>query len=399
MENNLALRNIRVLDLTRVLAGPYCTMYLADLGAEVIKIEIPGSGDDTRKFPPFKNGESLYYCNVNRNKKGVTLNLKDDEGKALFKEMVKNADVVVENYRPGVMDKLGLGYDVLKEVNPRIVYAAVSGFGFYGPLHDRPGYDIIAQAMSGIMSLTGESGGGPIRTGSAIGDLVGGLNTCIGILAALNARQLTGKGQRVDVSLVDGLVSFLETNTQRYQANGMQPPRMGNRYPSAAPYDSFKAKDGEFVIGCGNDKLFALLCTKVIGHPELVSDERYNEPAKRLERQAELKDIIEAWSVNFTIEEAVNQILSVGVPAAPIYDIKAVMENDHIANVREMFIDCEHPVAGHLRINGNPVKLMDSMPKLRTPAPTLGQNNESVYENVFGISADRLRGLKEKGVV
>lgn len=399
MENQLALSNIRVLDLTRVLAGPYCTMYLADLGAEVIKIEIPGSGDDTRKFPPFKNGESLYYCNVNRNKKGVTLNLKSDEGKKLFKEMVKNADVVVENYRPGVMDKLGLGYDVLKEVNPGIVYAAVSGFGCYGPLHQRPGYDIIAQAMSGIMSLTGEPGGGPIRTGSAIGDLVGGLNLCVGILAALNARQFSGKGQRVDVSLVDGLVSFLETNTQRYQANGEQPPRMGNRYPSAAPYDSFKAKDGEFVIGCGNDKLFALLCNKVINHPELVEDPRYDTPTKRLERQAELKVIIEEWSQNYTIEEAVDVTLAAGVPAAPIYDIKAVMANDHIANVREMFLDCDHPTAGHLRINGNPVKLMDCMPKLRTPAPTLGQDNEDVYENVFGLSAQRLEELKAEGVI
>ena len=246
----------------------YCTMYLADLGAEVIKIEIPGSGDDTRKLPPFKNGESLYYCNLNRNKKGVTLNLKDPEGKELFKEMVKNADVVVENYRPGVMEKLGLGYDVLKEVNPRIIYAAVSGFGSYGPLHQRPGYDIIAQAMSGLMSLTGEYGGGPLRTGSAIGDLVGGLNLCIGILAAINGRQITGKGQRVDVSLVDGLVSCLENNTQRYQVNGVQPVRMGNRYPSAAPYDSFKASDGDFVIGCGNDKLFSLLCNKVLHRPE-----------------------------------------------------------------------------------------------------------------------------------
>lgn len=399
MENAMALSNIRVLDLTRVMAGPYCTMYLADLGAEVIKIEIPGSGDDTRKFPPFQNGESLYYCNVNRNKKGVTLNLKQPAGKQLFMEMVKQADVVVENYRPGVMDKLGLGYDVLKEINPRIIYGAVSGFGSYGPLHQRPGYDIIAQAMSGLMSLTGECGGGPIRTGSAIGDLVGGLNLTIGILAALNARQLTGKGQRVDISLVDGLVSFLETNTQRYLANGVQPPRMGNRYPSAAPYDSFKAKDGEFVIGCGNDKLFALLCSKVLQRPELSSDPRYDTPSKRLDRQEELKVIIEAWAKDYTIEEAVNLVLEAGVPAAPIYDIAAVMSNQHIAEAREMFLDCDHPTAGHLRINGNPVKLMDSMPSLRRPAPSLGQDNEDVYENIFGVSAQRLEELKAEGAI
>lgn len=393
-----ALSNITVLDLTRVMAGPYCTMFLADLGANVIKIENPKGGDDTRAFPPFKNGQSLYYANINRNKKGVTLNLKAPEGKELFLKMVKEADVVVENYRPGVMEKLGVGYDVLKEVNPRIVYGAISGFGSYGPLHERPGYDIIAQAMSGLMSLTGVEGGGPLRTGSAIGDLVAGQNLTIGILAALNARQITGKGQRVDIALVDGLVSFLENNTLRYQVNGVQPERMGNRYPSASPYDSFKAKDGEFVIGCGNNKLFNLLCTKVLNKPELVEAEDYSMPAARIEHQAELKKIIEDWSKDYTIEEAVDLILGAGVPAAPIYDIKAVMENDHIANARQMFLDCDHPVAGHIKLNGNPVKLMDDMPELKWAAPELGQDNADIYGG-FGVDAAELAALKEKGVV
>lgn len=393
-----ALSNITVLDLTRVMAGPYCTMFLADLGANVIKIENPKGGDDTRAFPPFKNGQSLYYANINRNKKGVTLNLKAPEGKELFLKMVKEADVVVENYRPGVMEKLGVGYDVLKEVNPRIVYGAISGFGSYGPLHERPGYDIIAQAMSGLMSLTGVEGGGPLRTGSAIGDLVAGQNLTIGILAALNARQITGKGQRVDIALVDGLVSFLENNTLRYQVNGVQPERMGNRYPSASPYDSFKAKDGEFVIGCGNNKLFNLLCTKVLNKPELVEAEDYSMPAARIEHQAELKKIIEDWSKDYTIEEAVDLILGAGVPAAPIYDIKAVMENDHIANARQMFLDCDHPVAGHIKLNGNPVKLMDDMPELKWAAPDLGQDNADIYGG-FGVDAAELAALKEKGVI
>lgn len=393
-----ALSNITVLDLTRVMAGPYCTMFLADLGANVIKIENPKGGDDTRAFPPFKNGQSLYYANINRNKKGVTLNLKAPEGKELFLKMVKEADVVVENYRPGVMEKLGVGYDVLKEVNPRIVYGAISGFGSYGPLHERPGYDIIAQAMSGLMSLTGVEGGGPLRTGSAIGDLVAGQNLTIGILAALNARQITGKGQRVDIALVDGLVSFLENNTLRYQVNGVQPERMGNRYPSASPYDSFKAKDGEFVIGCGNNKLFNLLCTKVLNKPEMVEAEDYSMPAARIEHQAELKKIIEDWSKDYTIEEAVDLILGAGVPAAPIYDIKAVMENDHIANARQMFLDCDHPVAGHIKLNGNPVKLMDDMPELKWAAPELGQDNADIYGG-FGVDAAELAALKEKGVV
>ena len=399
MENKLALHGIRVLDLTRVLAGPYCTMYLADLGAEVIKIENPKGGDDTRGFPPFQNGESLYYANVNRNKKGITLNLKAPEGKTLFLEMVKQSDVVVENYRPGVMDRLGLGYEVLKKVNPRIIYGAISGFGSYGPLHDRPGYDIIAQAMGGLMSLTGEEGGGPIRTGSAIGDLIGGLNLTVGILSAIYARQSTGRGQRIDIALVDGIVSFLETNTQRYQVDGVQPSRMGNRYPSTAPYDSFRAKDGEFVIGCGNDKLFGLLCEKVLSQPQLAADPRYDSVAHRLENQASLKQIIELWSAERTIEEAVECLLQAGVPAAPIYDIAAVMQNEHIAIAREMFLDCNHPVAGHIRINGNPVKLMDSMPRLRTPAPALGQNNAEIYKDLCGASTEQLHIWEDSGIV
>ena len=201
-----ALSNIKVLDLTRVLAGPYCTMMLADFGADVIKIEMPRKGDDTRGFGPFVNGESLYYANINRNKKGITLNLKSEEGKNIFLEMVKHADVVVENYRPGVMEKLGLGYDELAKVNNQIIYGAVSGFGCYGPYSERPGYDIIAQAMGGLMSITGQEGGEPTRVGNAMGDVLGGMNLTIGILTALNARKIIGKGQRVDVSLVDSVV-------------------------------------------------------------------------------------------------------------------------------------------------------------------------------------------------
>ena len=218
-----ALSNITVLDLTRVLAGPYCTMMLADYGANVIKIEMPGKGDDTRAMGPKKNDYSMYYAYVNRGKKGITLNLKSEEGKKLFLEMVKKADVVVENYRPGVMDKLGVGYDVLKEVNDRIIYAAVSGFGSYGRNSARPGYDIIAQAYGGLMSITGEPDGEPLRVGTAIGDVLGGMNLTIGVLTALHARELSGKGQRVDVALVDSVISSLETGTQRYFASGKLP--------------------------------------------------------------------------------------------------------------------------------------------------------------------------------
>ncbi|SKC83127.1 CaiB/BaiF CoA transferase family protein [Maledivibacter halophilus] len=394
-----ALENIRVIDLTRVLAGPYCTMMLADMGAEVIKIEIPGKGDDTRQLGPFKNGESMYYANINRNKKGITLNLKSPEGKKLFLEMVKKADVVVENFRPGVMDKLGVGYDVLKEVNDQIIYAAVSGFGSYGPYFKRPGYDIIAQAMGGLMSITGEEGGNPTRVGNAMGDVLGGLNLMIGVLAALNARQIIGKGQRVDISLVDSVVAALETGTQRYFASGEKPRLMGNRYAAAYPYDSFKAKDGQFVIGCANQKLYQNLCKKVLKREDLISDERFKTNDLRCTNHKALKVEIEKWSENYTIDEAVELILGAGVPAAPILDLERVTKDPHIADAREMFVDNIHPIIGNMRLNGCPIKLMTTKPTIRSHAPSLGQFNEEVYCSFLGLEKEELKNLKDKGVI
>lgn len=393
-----ALSNIKVLDLTRVLAGPYCSMMLADFGAEVIKIEVPKKGDDTRGFGPFVNGESLYYANVNRNKKGITLNLKEEEGKKIFLEMVKEADVVVENYRPGVMEKLGIGYDQLVKVNDQIVYGAVSGFGCYGPYSERPGYDIIAQAMGGLMGITGPEGGEPTRVGNAMGDVLGGMNLTIGILAALNARKVIGKGQRVDVSLVDSVVSSLETGIQRFYDSG-QPELMGNRYASAYPYDSFKASDGNFVIGCGNDKLFDNLCKKVLFREDLLADERFETNLKRCENHKALKPEIEKWSVNYTIEEAVELISAAGVPAAPIYDLGRVTTNEHIAVAREMVVDIKHPIIGDMKVNGNPVKLMTTGAKIETPAPSLGKDNSEIYGEWLGFDDKKVEDLKSKGVI
>lgn len=394
-----ALGDITVLDLTRVLAGPYCTMMLADFGANVIKVEIPGKGDDTRAMGPIKNGASMYYANVNRNKKGVTLNLKAPEGKELFKELVKKADVVVENYRPGVMDKLGLGYDELKKVNPRIIYAAVSGFGCYGPNSQRPGYDIIAQAVGGLMSISGHPGGQPTRVGSAMGDMLGGMNLTIGILMALHARQLTGRGQRVDVALVDSVVASLETGTQRYFASGKLPELMGNRYAAAYPYDSFAATDGSFVIACGNDHLFQLLCEKVIHRPDLLTDPRFDSNLKRCDNHAALKPEIEKWTSLHTIDDAVKAVNAAGVPAAPINDMRRVTSDDSIANVREMFVPLHHPVIGDMRVNGNPVKLLDMMPQITRHAPELGQDNEAVYGELLGLDAAALNEYREKHVI
>ena len=397
--SHTALSDIIVLDLTRVLAGPYCTMMLADFGANVIKIEMPGKGDDTRAYAPFKNGESLYYANVNRNKKGITLNLKEENGKKIFLDMVKKADVVVENYRPGVMDKLGLGYDVLKEVNERIIYAAVSGFGCYGTYSKRPGYDIIAQAMGGLMSITGEEGGQPLRVGNAMGDVLGGMNLTIGILTALHARTLTGRGQRVDVSLVDSVVSSLETGIQRFFASGKQPELMGNRYASAYPYDAFKAKDGRFVIGCANDKLFSLLCTKVLNREDLLKDERFDTNVKRCENYIELKPEVEKWTVNHTVDECVDMILGAGVPAAPINDLNRVTTDPHIAVAREMIVPIKHPVIGDMKVNGNPIKLLDTKAEISRPAPMLGQDNEEIFENILGLDKEKIHKLAEEGII
>lgn len=397
--NRGALENIKVLDLTRVLAGPLCTMMLADMGADVIKIEIPEIGDDTRAFGPFKNGESLYFANVNRNKKGITLNLKKPEGKRMFLEMVKQADVVVENYRPGVMDKLGLGYNELAKANNQIIYAAVSGFGSYGPYTERPGYDIIAQAVGGLMSITGMPGDGPLRVGNAMGDVLGGLSLVIGILAAINGRNVIGKGQRVDVSLVDSVVASLESGTQRYFATGKIPEKMGNRYTSTYPYDAFIAKDGYFVIGCGNQKLYENLINQAIKKPEMLSDERFLTNDLRCINHEPLKALIEDWSKDYTIDEAVRIISEAGVPAAPIYDMKRVTEDEHITKAREMFVSIQHPIIGNMRVNGCHVKLFDTKPEVRTPAPLLGQDNETVYRQMLNLNNNDLNRLKTEGII
>ena len=405
MSEHMALENLTVLDLTRVLAGPFCTMMLADMGANVIKIEVPKGGDDTRGYPPFRaknlNGEreSVYFANINRNKKGITLNLKTPEGKEIFKELVKKADIVVENYRPGVMDKLGVGYDVLKEANDRIIYAAVSGFGSYGRNSARPGYDIIAQAYGGLMSITGEPDGEPLRVGTAIGDVLGGMNLTIGVLTALHARELSGKGQRVDVALVDSVISSLETGTQRYFASGKLPRRIGNRYASAYPYDSFKAKDGSFVIGCGNDKLFNLLCTRVLHREDLLTDPRFLNNALRCENHAALKVEIEKWSTTVTAEEAYDAINAAGVPASPINDLHQISHDPHVVEDRQMFIPVKHPVIGDMRVNGNPVKLLDMMPEVVTCAPALGQHNEEIYGQLLGLGKEQLEALAEDHVI
>jgi formyl-CoA transferase len=297
------------------------------------------------------------------------------------------------------MERLGLGYDELNKINDRLIYASLTGFGSYGPLSDRPGYDIISQAMGGLMSITGQPGSPPTRAGNAMGDVLGGLNMTIGVLAALNARTITGKGQRVDISLVDCVVASLEQAIQRYFVSGKVPERRGNSYEAIAPYDSYMAKDGYLVIGCGNQRLFEVLCRDILRDPSLIADERFSTVPLRVKNNKIFKEIIEEWAKDYTVEEAVEIVLEAGIPAAPIYDIKDIVENEHIANVREMFIDVDHPVIGKVKLNGNPVKLMDMMPSIRKPSPTLGQHNRDVYIGKLGLSEEEYNSLLKDGII
>lgn len=391
------LRGVKVLDLTRVLAGPYCGMLLADMGADVIKVERPGKGDDSRAFYPQINGESAYYINLNRNKRGITLDLKSDAGKQTLLELVEQADILIENYRPGTMDKLGLGFKILHARNPRLVYGCVSGFGQYGRKHDLPGYDIIGQAAGGLMSVSGWPGGEPTRTGTAMADVLGGLSLSAGILAAYIDAQRTGQGRMVDVALVDSVVSSLEIINQIYLVKGRVPERSGNRYESCAPYDSFRARDGSLVIACGNDKLFRLLAG-AMQMPELTQDERFFDNMHRLQNQAELKAIIEGWLQDKCIDETVAMLLQAGVPASPINTIDRVVNDPHIAQDREMFVDCEHPVAGRLKLTGNHIKLSGA-PCSISPAPLLGQHTEEVLGEWLSYSTDRVERLRQQGAL
>ena len=398
MTNNGALSGLVVLDLTRVLAGPYCTMLFADMGANIIKIEEPEKGDDTRQYAPIYNGESVYFININRNKRGITLNLKNDKAKALFLDMVKKADIVVENYRPGTMEKLGLGYEQLKEVNPGIIYASISGFGHTGRYKDRPGYDIIAQAMSGLMSTTGWPGGEPTRTGTALSDVLGGLSAAIGILSAVYHRRENGVGQKIDVALVDATVSALEIINMIYLVEGRIPRRIGNRYEANYPYDTFHAMDGVVVIGAANEKLWKLLC-EAMERSDLSEDPRFDNVRNRVAHHEILKEIVEEWTKTKRVEWLVETLLAKGVPAAPIYDIAQVVNDPHISKDREMFVELEHPVAGQLRVTGNHIKFSGTPTSDRTPSPLLGQHNEEVFSQWMGLSKARIEELKASGAI
>jgi len=397
LSKSKASLNIRVLDLSRVLAGPFCSMLLADMGADVIKIEMPNRGDDSREFPPFKNGESLYYINLNRGKRSITLNLKHPEGKRIFMKLIEHCDVLLENFRQGTMERLGLGYEVLKKRNPRLIYASISGFGRTGPYRNRPGYDIIGQAMGGLLSITGWSESPPTRVGTAIGDILSALFCCIGILAALKIREQTGRGQLIDIALVDSVFASLENLPQKYFVEGEVPTRIGNRYEFVYPYDSFRAADGWVIIAVANDAIWHRFI-KASGLEDLASDRRFAANIKRVKNHTALKDEIEKWTKR-TVAEIVDLLNSHGVPASPIYSIKEVTEDPHIACVRKMIIDMEHPKVGSLKLLGSPIKMSKTKPNPKGPAPALGENTDEILRELLGMTSEKIALLREQGVI
>ena len=382
MDNNgsqglRALEGIKIIDLTRVLAGPFCTMLLADMGAEVIKLEIPGKGDDSRTFPPFKRGQSTYFINFNRNKKSIVLDLKKSSDVNKFLKIIKSMDVLVENFRPGTMEKMGLSYERLRKVNNQIIYASISGFGQFGPYKDKPGYDIIGQAVGGIMGITGWPDGPPTRTGTAIADILAALFCTTGILSALHARTIHGKGQKIDVAIVDSVVSAIGTILQIYLVEKRIPKRAGNKYDFIAPYESFEAKDGWFVLGVGNDKIWKKFCNS-IKRKDLLNDERFRLNADRVKHRNELAETVGDWAANYTLKEIISILEVDGIPVASINNLEQIVNDPHIAVAREMLQQISHPLAGEVKVTGNPIKMSETNPRIYERSPLLGEHTDSV---------------------
>ena len=364
------LNGITVIDLTRVLAGPYCTMILADLGARVIKVEAPGRGDDARHIGPFIGGKSAYFMSLNRGKESIALNLKDDGDRAIFERLLTGADVLVENFRAGAMEKLGYGWKALHARYPRLIYAAASGFGQTGPYRRRPAYDMVVQAMGGIMSLTGHPGSPPTRAGTSIGDITAGLFTAVGVNAALYHRAQTGDGMMIDVAMLDAQVAILENAIARYFATGEIPGPIGSRHPSITPFEAFATADGHIVIAAGNDDLFVRLCA-AIAREELATDTRFASNEQRTQNNGALKIELERTLARHPSSHWLALLEAAGIPCGPIQNVAQVLADPQIA-ARNMVVTADDPAAGTLRMAGNPIKLSAfDDPPTRAPAPEL----------------------------
>ena len=399
------LENIRVLDITRALAGPYCTMMLGDLGADVIKVERPGLGDESRGWgPPFIGepygpypGESAYFISTNRNKLSITVNLKNTEGQDIIRRLVGISDVMVENFVTGVLDKLGLGYEDLHALNPRLVYCSISGYGRTGPFAGRPGYDAILQAEGGMMSITGPVEGPPYRVGIPIVDITTGMFSTTAILAALRARDITGEGQLVDMSLLDAHVALLANVASNYLIGKTAPGRYGNAHPNLTPYEAFRARDRWFVLGAANDRQWDLLC-QVIGHPELEDDPRFATNSDRLANRDALKDILSEVLITRDADGWLAELKEAGLPCGLINTIPDVFDTPQ-AQARNLVLDIEHPTTGSLRLTGFPYKLSQTPAEVHHPPPLLGEHTEEVLVELLGYSSDDVSILRDRGAI
>ncbi|MBD1132615.1 CoA transferase [Pelagibacterales bacterium SAG-MED45] len=373
------LKNLIVVDLTRVLVGPYCTMILSDLGARVIKVEAPENGDDSRKFGPFVKDYSAYFMSLNRGKESIALNLKNEDDKKIFDKILSKADILVENFKPGTLKKWGYGWEEVNKKYPKLIYASASGFGQTGPLKELPAYDMVVQGMGGLMSVTGQPNSEPTRVGTSIGDITAGLFTAIGINAALYDRQKTGKGMFIDVSMLDCQIAILENAIARYLSKNEIPEPMGSRHPSIAPFEAFKTKDSYIIIAAGNDKLFEKLCN-VLKFPEINQDEKFNSNSARAKNINELKIILEKKLSTRSTTEWVNVMEKERIPCGPIYNIKEAVENPQV-EARNMIVKAYHKVIGDFKLAGNPIKMSTyEDPNKRGDIPDLDEHREKILK-------------------
>ena len=400
-----ALDGIRVLDMTRALAGTYCTMMLGDLGADVIKIERPGFGDESRGWgPPFKGepqdtypGESCYFMAVNRNKRSLTLNLKEAEGQKILKGLVETSDVLVENFRTGVLDKMGLGYEDLRNHNPRLIYCSISGYGRTGPYAERPGYDVIIQAEGGMMGITGPVEGPPSRVGIPIVDITAGMFASTAILAALRHRDITGKGQLIDISLLDAQVSLLTNVASNYLIGGMEHQRLGNDHPNIAPYGVFRARDKWFTVGAANQGQWSKLC-EIIEHADLKTDPRFETNADRIANRGELTNVLGKVFSTREAEEWLKELHEAGLPSGPINDIPDVFDHPQVKD-RDLILEVDHPKVGPVEVTGFPYKFSETPADVRHAPPLLGQHTEEVLSDILGYDLNDLKDLKERTII
>ncbi len=396
--SRLPLAGVRVLDLTRVLAGPYCTMLLGDLGADVVKVEAPGTGDETRSWgPPFQGGESTYFLAINRNKRSIALDLRHEEGRTVALRLAGSADVLVENFRPGVADRLGLGAAALTAANPGLVYCSISAFGQHGPGRDRPGYDLVVQAESGLMSVTGEPDGPPVKVGIAIADILSGMNAACAIVAALYGRPARGgRGGVIDAALYDGLLAFLSTLVTGYTASGHPPARWGSAHPQIVPYQGFAAADGHLVVCVTNEKFWRLLC-ECVERPELADYPRFATNADRVVHRDVLVPLLADAFARRTVGEWLERLGRAGIPAGPIRTLDAALA-DPVVAARQMLVTVEHPTAGPVRMAGVPWQGDAAAAAIRRPPPRIGEHTDAILAEI-GYDPPAVARLRARGVV